>query len=105
MGCDSVLDVDGEVHGKPADVGEALARWRRLRGRDAVCGRGTASSTPPRGAEVSAASATTVRFGEPSDDELAAYLATAEPLQVAGAFTIDGIAAPFIDGIDGDPVP
>ena len=46
---------------------------------------------------------TVVRFGTPSDDEIAAYVATGEPLGVAGAFTLQGRSAPFIDGIDGDP--
>ena len=55
------------------------------------------------GCEATGAAATTVRFGSPTDDELAAYVATGEPLAVAGGFTIDGYAAPFIEGIDGDP--
>jgi septum formation protein len=103
LGCDSLLDVDGEVHGKPTSADEATARWNALRGRDAVLRTGHClidTTTGDRAAEVAS---TVVRFGSPSDAELSAYVATGEPLAVAGAFTIDGLAAPFIDGVDGDP--
>lgn len=55
------------------------------------------------GRRASATASTTVRFGEPSDAEIAAYVASGEPLHVAGAFTLDGRSAPFVNGIDGDP--
>ncbi|MEY2565904.1 MAG: nucleoside triphosphate pyrophosphatase [Actinomycetota bacterium] len=102
IGCDSMLELDGEVHGKPHTVHEARDRWRRMRG-----GKGTLLTghcvidtvTDQRASDVAA---TTVRFGTPNDAEIDAYVATGEPLQVAGAFTLDGRSAPFIDGVDGD---
>jgi len=111
LGCDSMLSFDGEILGKPADAGEATKRWRQMRGRDGVLYTGhclihlvpggPAGDAGHRLAEEVAA--TTVRFAEVSDDEIAAYVATGEPLHVAGAFTIDGLGGPFIEGVDGDP--
>ena len=102
VGCDSLLDVDGEVHGKPASVDEARARLRRLRSRSAVLRTGHCVIDTGTGRRASAAAATEVRFGHYSDAELEAYLATGEALQVAGSFTLDGRSAPFLDGIVGD---
>lgn len=103
VGCDSVLELDGEALGKPADAEEATARWKSMRGRVGVLRTGHCVIDTASGARVSATASTTVRFGEPSDAEVAAYVASGEPLHVAGAFTLDGRSAPFIDGIDGDP--
>ncbi len=102
IGCDSLLDLDGEALGKPGTADVARARWERMRGRTGTlltghCVRDTAS-----GQEAIGVGATLVRFGSPSDVELAAYLGTGEPLQVAGGFTLDGFCAPYVDGIDGD---
>ena len=102
LGCDSLLDVDGEVHGKPASLAEARARLTRLRGRSAVLRTGHCVIDTATGRRARAAAATEVRFGRFSDAELDAYLATGEPLRVAGSFTLDGWSAPFIDGIAGD---
>ena len=103
IGCDSVLDLDGEALGKPADAEEATARWKSMRGRAGhPADRATASTTRRPSRYASATASTVVRFGEPSDAEIAAYVASGEPLHVAGAFTLDGRSAPFIDGIDGD---
>ncbi|MEU5208104.1 nucleoside triphosphate pyrophosphatase [Streptomyces sp. NPDC020742] len=103
VGCDSVLDLDGVALGKPADAEDATARWKSMRGRAGVLRTGHCVIDTASGRRVSATAATTVRFGEPSDAEIAAYVASGEPLHVAGAFTLDGRSAPFIDGIDGDP--
>jgi septum formation protein len=103
LGCDSVLDVDGVAHGKPASADEATTRWKVLRGREAVLRTGHCLIDTTTGQRAAQVGATVVRFGSPSDAELAAYVATGEPLAVAGAFTLDGFAAPFIDGVDGDP--
>ncbi|MGW7349502.1 nucleoside triphosphate pyrophosphatase [Streptomyces sp. NPDC054854] len=103
IGCDSVLELDGEALGKPADATEATARWKSMRGRSGVLRTGHCVVDTATGRQVSATASTTVRFGEPTDAEVAAYVASAEPLHVAGAFTLDGLSAPFIDGIDGDP--
>ena len=103
VGCDSVLELDGLALGKPADEAEALRRWQSMRGRSGVLQTGHCVIDTRTGRRASATASTTVRFGNPSDAEVAAYLATGEPLHVAGAFTLDGRSAPFIDGIDGDP--
>ncbi|MFB6810809.1 MULTISPECIES: nucleoside triphosphate pyrophosphatase [unclassified Streptomyces] len=103
IGCDSVLELDGEALGKPADAEEATARWKSMRGRAGVLRTGHCVIDTATGRRVSATASTTVRFGEPSDAEVAAYVASGEPLHVAGAFTLDGLSAPFIEGIDGDP--
>lgn len=102
VGCDSVLELDGRALGKPADADEALARWQAMRGRSGVLRTGHCVIDTATGRLASATASTTVRFGEPTDDEIAAYVASGEPLYVAGAFTLDGRSAPFIDGIDGD---
>ncbi|MFJ6083943.1 nucleoside triphosphate pyrophosphatase [Streptomyces sp. NPDC092369] len=104
IGCDSVLDLDGEALGKPADAEEATARWKAMRGRAGTLQTGHCVWDTSDGNKryVSATASTVVRFGEPTDEEIAAYVATGEPLYVAGAFTLDGRSAPFIEGIDGD---
>ncbi|MEU1181526.1 nucleoside triphosphate pyrophosphatase [Streptomyces sp. NPDC005820] len=102
IGCDSVLDLDGEALGKPADAAEATARWKAMRGRAGTLQTGHCVYDTLSGRYASATASTVVRFGEPSDEEIAEYVASGEPLHVAGAFTLDGRSAPFIDGIDGD---
>ncbi|CAN3981009.1 nucleoside triphosphate pyrophosphatase [Kitasatospora purpeofusca] len=103
IGCDSVLELDGQALGKPADEAEALARWQAMRGRAGVLRTGHCVIDTTTGRQASATASTTVRFGTPDDAEVAAYIATGEPLHVAGAFTLDGRSAPFVEGIDGDP--
>ena len=102
VGCDSMLELGGEVLGKPRDAGDATERWKRMRGQSGTLLTGHCVVDVPTGRTVTAVAATTVRFGTPSDEEIAAYVATGEPLAVAGAFTLDGRSAPFLDGIDGD---
>jgi septum formation protein len=103
LGCDSMLLLDGQVLGKPADAAEATARWHAMRGRTGTLLTGHAVVDTATGRTACGVAATDVRFGTPSDAEVEAYVATGEPLQVAGAFTLDGRSAPFVDGIDGDP--
>jgi septum formation protein len=103
LGCDSLLDVDGQPMGKPDCADSASALLRGLAGREAVLYTGHRLIDGGSGRQASGVAATIVRFGTPTDAELAAYVATGEPLQLAGAFSIDGRGAPFIDGIDGDP--
>ncbi|MFD4634985.1 nucleoside triphosphate pyrophosphatase [Streptomyces sp. NPDC058284] len=102
VGCDSVLELDGQALGKPADAEEATARWKAMRGRAGVLQTGHCVYDTASGRYTSATASTVVRFGEPSDAEIAAYVASGEPLHVAGAFTLDGRSAPFIEGIEGD---
>ncbi|OKJ02062.1 septum formation protein Maf [Streptomyces sp. CB01249] len=103
IGCDSVLELDGQALGKPADAEEATARWKAMRGRAGVLQTGHSLTDTTTGRTVSRTASTTVNFGEPTDAEIAAYVASGEPLYVAGAFTLDGRSAPFVDSIEGDP--
>jgi septum formation protein len=102
IGCDSMLLFDGEVLGKAASTAEVIARWQRFRGRTGVLLTGHCVVDTAADAMVSAVRETTIRFGTPDDEELAAYAGTDEALRVAGPFTIDGRAAAFVDSIDGD---
>jgi septum formation protein len=103
LGCDSLLDLDGSAFGKPESAAEAAALWRRLSGREGTLCTGHCLIHGPDGRRVRGVARTVVRFGRPSDAEIAAYVASGEPVELAGAFSIDGRAAPFVDGIDGDP--
>ncbi|MBK8077555.1 MAG: septum formation inhibitor Maf [Kineosporiaceae bacterium] len=103
LGCDSMLDLDGEVMGKPTDPDDARRRWQRMRGRSGVLHTGHWLLDTARGGGcVGSVAATTVHFADLSDAEIEAYVASGEPLAVAGAFTIDGLGAAFVRAIDGD---
>jgi septum formation protein len=103
LGCDSVLAFDGEIFGKPATVGNAVLRWRRMRGRSGVLHTGHCLVDPTDRREVVTTVATVVHFAAVTDAEIEAYVATGEPLEVAGAFTVDGLGGAFVRGIEGDP--
>lgn len=103
LGCDSVLEFDGAILGKPADASDATARWRRMRGRSGVLHTGHCLVDTASGRRAEAVAATVVHFATISDAEIKAYVGTGEPLRVAGAFTLDGIGAPFVARIEGDP--
>jgi septum formation protein len=103
LGCDSVLAFEGKALGKPADPDEATQRWRRMRGRHGILYTGHCLVDLATDRLVEDVAGTTVHFANASDEEIAAYVATGEPLRVAGAFTIDGIGGPFIERIEGDP--
>ncbi len=105
IGCDSMLEFAGEVLGKPATEQEAIARWRKMSGRVGTLHTGhwlIDARAAGSGGLLGATASTVVRFGTLAEDEIAAYVATGEPVRVAGAFTIDGLGGPFIDGIEGD---
>lgn len=102
VGCDSMFLLDGEVLGKPASAEDAIARWKRMRGGTGVLLTGHFVVDVASGRTAHDVADTVVRFAEPTDDEIAAYVATGEPLHVAGAFTLDGRSAVFIEGVDGD---
>ncbi|WP_042383241.1 nucleoside triphosphate pyrophosphatase [Streptacidiphilus melanogenes] len=102
VGCDSVLELDGKALGKPSDATDARARWTSMRGRSGVLQTGHCVIDTRTGARASATASTTVHFGTPDDAEIDAYVASGEPLHVAGAFTLDGRSAPFVDRIEGD---
>jgi septum formation protein len=110
VACDSVLDLDGRALGKPADAAEAIARWQEMRGRTGVLRTGhhvvrvdRLGVHPPVGpGRLTEVVSTVVRFADLDDESIAAYVATGEPLRVAGAFTIDGIGGPFVEELQGD---
>lgn len=106
VGCDSVFEFDGEPYGKPWEPAVARERWQLMRGKSGVLHTGHwLISTHDGGAPVAHGEITSavVHFEDVSDAEIDAYVATGEPLQVAGGFTIDGMAGAFIGGVDGDP--
>jgi septum formation protein len=103
LGCDSVLDLDGETLGKPDNAADAAERWRRMRGRTGALHTGHCLVDTRSGRQTAEAATTLVRFADLSDEEVDAYVATGEPLRVAGAFTIDGLGGPFVEGVEGDP--
>ena len=102
LGCDSVLELDGEALGKPDDASDAIARWQAMRGRSGVLHTGHALHDLATGRVAAATASTTVHFAEVTDAEITAYVATGEPLYVAGAFTVDGRGGAFVRGIEGD---
>jgi septum formation protein len=103
LGCDSVLQLDGRPLGKPTDAAEATRRWEAMRGRSGVLLTGHCLHDTATGHVASATAATTVHFADVTDEEIAAYVASGEPLHVAGAFTLDGLGGAFVTGIEGDP--
>jgi septum formation protein len=106
IGCDSMLFIDGALRGKPDSVEDARRQWESMSGRPGILYSGHCAIRVRDGAvthcEVETG-ATTVHFGSPTSDELTAYLASGESLEVAGGFTIDGLGGWFVDGIEGDP--
>ncbi|MEV0595378.1 Maf family protein [Nonomuraea cavernae] len=102
IGCDSILELDGRPYGKPATAEEAAERWRVLRGRTGRLVTGHCVIDVAAGRQVAEVATTVIHFGQPSDDEIAAYAATGEPLGLAGAFSIEGRGGWFVDGIEGD---
>jgi septum formation protein len=103
LGCDSVLAFDGEVLGKPADPAEATKRWQAMRGRSGVLHTGHYLTELVTGRQAEEVATTVVHFAGLTDEEIEAYVATGEPLNVAGAFTIDGRGGAFVERIEGDP--
>jgi len=100
LGCDSMLDLDGVALGKPSSAEDAAAQWKAMRGRTGVLHTGHA--LVHGGRSLVEGASTEVRFADVDDDEIATYVATGEPLAVAGAFKIDGLGGWFVDSIRGD---
>ena len=107
IGGDSMFELDGEVLGKPYTPEAATARWRAMRGRTGVLHSGHSVYRLRPGAapvEAHAVAQASVSFAaDVTDDEIAAYVGTGEPLHVAGAFTVDSLGGAFITRVDGDP--
>lgn len=103
IACDSVLEIDGRVHGKPGTPEVARERWRTMRGRSGVLHTGHHVIDVRTGRTAGAPASARVHFAEASDAQIDGYVATGEPLHVAGGFTLDGLGAPFVEGIEGHP--
>ena len=103
IGCDSMLELDGEALGKPGSGAEVKEIWRRLSGRQATLHTGHCLIDTSTGQRRSRPVSSVVHFGSPSDRELAAYAATDEPLALAGAFSIEGLSGPFVKSVHGSP--
>lgn len=104
VGCDSMLELDGEAYGKPGAPERAVERWRRMRGRSGILhtGHHVLRLTGADRTVAAAVGSTDVHFADLTEEEIDAYVATGEPLQVAGAFTVDGLGGPFVTRIEGD---
>ena len=106
IGADSLLEFRGRAFGKPTDVRDARDRWQHIAGSSGVLHTGQALLDVREGEVVSrdvAVVSTVVHFASVSPEEIEAYLASGEPLGVAGAFTLDGLGAPFVRRVEGDP--
>ena len=103
VGCDSLFEFDGRVHGKPASVAEARGWLHSMRRREGVLFTGHCVIDGATGARAVGVATTVVRFADTTDEEIEAYLATGEAMAAAGAFTLDGRSAPFVGGVEGDP--
>jgi septum formation protein len=103
LGCDSVFELDGLAWGKPADASQATERWRVMRGRTGVLHTGHHLVDLDSDRELGAVASASVTFASVSDAEIEAYVATGEPLHVAGGFTLDGLGGPFVSRVEGDP--
>ena len=101
VGCDSMLLLDGELLGKPHTVEATIERWKAQRGKVAQLLTGHAVWFG--GEWVMDTVATTIRFGDTSDADIEAYARSGQPLECAGAFTLEALGSWFIDSIDGDP--
>lgn len=104
IGCDSLLELSGVGYGKPGTSAEALERWRRIGGRVGMLhtGHHVIFRQHPAVTTRTAVASTVVHFAKITDEEIEAYVASTEPLHVAGGFTIDGLGGPFITSIEGD---
>jgi septum formation protein len=103
IGCDSTFEVDGESLGKPGTRENAIARAKLLSGKSGLLHTGHCVIDTAQGIEVTDISTSRVHFAQMSDEEIENYVDSGEPLQVAGGFTLDGLSAPFITHIEGDP--
>jgi septum formation protein len=103
LGCDSMLELDGAVLGKPGSAAAAAVRWRDMRGRTGTLHTGHHLIDTATGRYCTRSVPTAVRFADVTDEEIERYTGTGEPSAVAGAFTIDGLGGWFVEGLDGDP--
>jgi septum formation protein len=101
LGCDSILALNSEIYGKPANAAEAIARWQQMRGRVGELYTGHALIDVNQGKTLVQCRVTLVHFALVSDRQIAAYVATGEPLNCAGCFALEGRGGMFVDKIEG----
>ena len=99
LGCDSALEFEGQILGKPYVPEVAIDRWKAMRGKSGFLYSGHHLIDTATGSGLSAVSKTEVSFANLTDEEIVKYVATGEPLNVAGAFTIDGLGGAFVERI------
>ncbi|MEN9622470.1 MAG: hypothetical protein RLZZ307_202 [Actinomycetota bacterium] len=102
IGCDSTFDVDGVSFGKPGTPEVAIERAQKISGRTGLLHTGHCIIDTEQGIEIADRVTTKVTFSEMTEEEIADYVASEEPLHVAGGFTLDGFGSPFIPVIEGD---
>jgi septum formation protein len=102
IGCDSTFDVDGVSFGKPETPALATSRAKKISGRSGLLHTGHCIIDTSQGREIADRVTTKVTFSQMNDEEIADYVASGEPLHVAGGFTLDGFGSPFIPVIEGD---
>ena len=102
IGCDSTFDFDGVSFGKPGTTDIAIERAKKISGRTGLLHTGHCIIDTEKGIEIADRVTTKVTFTEMTDEEIADYVASEEPLHVAGGFTLDGFGSPFIPVIEGD---
>lgn len=103
IGCDSVFEFEGKAFGKPLTEQTARERWQAMRGKTGVLHTGHCVIDTRQSKQVSELASTSVTFANISDEEIDSYVASGEPLHVAGAFTIDSLGGPYIESVNGDP--
>ena len=103
IGCDSTFEFNGKSLGKPGNRENAIARCKELSGKSGYLHTGHCLIDLKQGIELSERSTAKVQFAQMTDAEIIDYVDSGEPLNVAGGFTLDGLSAPFISNIEGDP--
>ncbi len=101
LGCDSVLALDGEIYGKPENVDVAIARWKTMRGKVGQLYTGHCLKDTRQGQTMTTCGITEVHFAQVSDRQIAAYVATGEPLNCAGCFALEGRGGLFVEKLVG----
>ena len=102
IGCDSTFDVDGVSFGKPGTTDIAIERAKKISGRTGLLHTGHCIIDTEKGIEIADCVTTKVTFTDMTEEEITDYVASGEPLHVAGGFTLDGFGSPFIPVIEGD---
>ena len=103
IGCDSTFEFEGKSLGKPGSHEKAIQRCKQLSGKSGLLHTGHCAIDLRTGKEVSKLSTSKVQFAQMTDEEITDYVNSGEPLNVAGGFTLDGLSAPYISNIEGEP--